>query len=722
MLDLTAPLVEVWFAGAKLGEYTNDIEALKAASLHADSLPLTTEKVEYEIRRDTMKYIVHRRIVGPDAPALGPVLTISSTALTVTLDRPATGPTQISRYELERLVGSTWTQIASGLNIFGAGMAYPDSGLSASTAYQYRARAVDTTERASEYSYSSGTTSAGVSNTAPVWQSGTIALSVQAGSSVALSPYCSDPEGDQITYTLLDTNPNDTTISVTQSGVLQTTTATAVGANSVIVRASDGALTANKTIALTVTAASTGTNYSIAPGVATFDASQVQPGDTITILRGTGTRGPLTIANVTGTLANPITIRGDQSGQVIIRRASPSASTYWAFVLRKCRHFVLDGELASVGTAGTFGYKCGIKVMYAAGATSNNQDSINSLIKFDNLISGQTTPGVEYATIRYVEFDGGWIYNGTSGTGSGPGSNGFAIHTNDDADDTIAKIGSVWQNNLKIEYTSVQRMQGAGYYIGHNWVNGCVPLRNIEVSNNWLKNCGGFGILCKSWLEGTNSVHDNIVDTCGLNYQFTTASAGGIMFQSCTGSIYNNFVKDSGGSALTRDNNIVPHNIRIYPYQGPSRTLDPYGYGTYSTLPVTLYNNLSVGAGSTTAGGRGISIDRDDADRPYPEPYVYNNTLASNAQQGVYANNTSGGWVRNNVVIGNGSAISSTATATNNLTTGTPSGVFVAPESDNYRLKAEEAAVGSIGTDIAATDIEGASRAGTASKGAYEYA
>ena len=96
MLDLTVPMVEVWFAGAKLGEYASDVEALKAASLHADSLPLLAESDEYEIRRDTMKYIVHRRITGPDAPALGPVLTISSSALTVTLDRPASGPTSRS--------------------------------------------------------------------------------------------------------------------------------------------------------------------------------------------------------------------------------------------------------------------------------------------------------------------------------------------------------------------------------------------------------------------------------------------------------------------------------------------------------------------------------------------------------------------------------------------------------------------------------------------------
>ena len=144
-----------------------------------------------------MKRIVKRRITGPDAPALGPVLTISSTALTVTLDRPASGPTQIDRYELERYNGAAWVQIASGLSIFGASNQYADSSLTASTAYQYRCRAVDTTERASEYSYSGGTTSAGAANQAPVWQS-PINLSLQQGSSVSIAGYASDPEGDQL--------------------------------------------------------------------------------------------------------------------------------------------------------------------------------------------------------------------------------------------------------------------------------------------------------------------------------------------------------------------------------------------------------------------------------------------------------------------------------------------------------------------------------------------
>ena len=251
MLDLTVPMVEVWFAGAKLGEYASDVEALKAASLHADSLPLLAESVEYEIRRDTMKYIVHRRITGPDAPALGPVLTISSSALTVTLDRPASGPTSIDRYEIEQLSGSTWNQIASGIAIFSADGEYPVTGLTASTLYEFRCRAVDTTERASEWSYAEGTTSAGAVNQAPVWDA-SVSLTIKQGESASLVPYVSDPEGDPITFSKIIGGTTGTTVSL--AGVISVADTVPVAAYTPEISASDGDLSAVKTINLEVTA------------------------------------------------------------------------------------------------------------------------------------------------------------------------------------------------------------------------------------------------------------------------------------------------------------------------------------------------------------------------------------------------------------------------------------------------------------------------------------
>ena len=74
-------------------------------------------------------------------------------------------------------------------------------------------------------------------------------------------------------------------------------------------------------------------------------------------------------------------------------------------------------------------------------------------------------------------------------------------------------------------------------------------------------------------------------------------------------------------------------------------------------------------------------------------------------------------WIPpNNVLLNNtgGAYSAGSSSATNNKTTGSVSA--------SYRLTSEDAAVGSIGTDISATDLDGVSRSGTASKGCYEYA
>jgi hypothetical protein len=462
MLDLTVPMVEVWFSGAKLGEYANDIEALKAASLHADSLPLIAESVEYELRRDTMKYIVHRRITGPDAPALGPVLTISSTALTVTLDRPASGPTQIDRYELERFNGSAWVQIASGLSIFGASNQYADSSLTASTAYQYRCRAVDTTQRASEYSYSSGTTSAGASNTAPVWQSGTLALSVQAGSSVALSPYCSDPEGDQITYTLIDTTPNDSTITVSLAGTIQTTRATTVGVNAVVVRASDGLLTASKTIQLTVTAAAVaGDTFYIESGVVTYDgaANGVNSGDTV-IIRA-GTRGPLRIQNLNGNSSADITVKNESTGVATI-----SGSATFILHVVDCNYVTFDGSNYSGATYG-------IKVQ-----RSSSSASATALVKISNLC--------KYISFTYMEVDG----KVTNWTGSpAPGiPTGIQLQHNE-----LIRTGALagqFQEGRTVDHCYIHNVAGEGIYAGPNYTATSMPMKGMTLTNNRIEDTG----------------------------------------------------------------------------------------------------------------------------------------------------------------------------------------------------------------------------------------
>jgi parallel beta-helix repeat protein len=686
MLDLTVPMVEVWFSGAKLSEHASDVEALKAASLHADSLPLLAESVEYELRRDTMKYIVHRRITGPDAPALGPVLTISDTALTVTLDRPASGPTTIDRYELERYNGSAWVQIASGLSIFGAGMAYPDSGLSASTAYQYRARAVDTTERASEYSYSSGTTSSGVANQAPVWTS-PINLSLQQGSSVSIAGYASDPEGDQLTFAKVSSSPSAANIVlISGPGVMTATAACPAGVYVLTVEASDGALATNGTITLTVTAASTGTNFDIATGVPTFDAATagVRPGDTITVLRGTGTRGPLKITGISGTLANPITVRGDTSGVVTIRR-SAGLSSGFVFHLDNPRYCVVDGYLASASRG------CGIKVMSATN-TATNKDNPASWLQ----VGGRFTD----VRVRYVEVDGGYPTKSDRGVG---------IQCKDGTITRQANPGD-WRENMVVEYCYVHDTGNSAMYLGGNYVANELPWKNATVRYNTIANIGNAGITAKCWWDGTNLIHNNSIDTTGT-FPVNPNQRCGISVMSGTADLYNNTILDASAGG----NDQTPNGVQCFTDIGPLAGVTETGYGAYTTFVVRAYNNVIA-----RAADKGLNANKNGSCTPV-EPYFYNNTVVSCGGIGISTTSTSGGFVRNNIALSNGTNISGSATATNNLTTGSLSSVFTAPESDNYHLSAERAAVDGTGTDISATDIEGTSRAGTASKGAYEY-
>jgi hypothetical protein len=151
-----------------------------------------------------MRIIVKRQITKPEAPALGQVYSASTTSLVVPLDRPATGPTQIESYSLERspYLAESWTEIASGINIFVGGL-YTDTGLTAETQYQYRCRASDTTGRVSDWSAAAfgQTPSAG----SPEPPSGLFAASIANGIRLTWSA----PAGGGDSYQLYRSNTGD---------------------------------------------------------------------------------------------------------------------------------------------------------------------------------------------------------------------------------------------------------------------------------------------------------------------------------------------------------------------------------------------------------------------------------------------------------------------------------------------------------------------------------
>ena len=95
-------------------------------------------------------------------------------------------------------------------------------------------------------------------NQAPVWAS-IPTQTAQAGSTVALSSYASDPNGDSLTFQRVGgTAPAGVTIDPA-SALITIPAGTAAGTYTCIVRASDGSLTADRTFTITVTPASTGT-------------------------------------------------------------------------------------------------------------------------------------------------------------------------------------------------------------------------------------------------------------------------------------------------------------------------------------------------------------------------------------------------------------------------------------------------------------------------------
>ena len=90
-------------------------------------------------------------------------------------------------------------------------------------------------------------------------------------------------------------------------------------------------------------------------------------------------------------------------------------------------------------------------------------------------------------TIRGVEVDGKWPSLSKDGIG---------IDVNDHAIDAASNPG-VWREGLLIEYNYVHNTEGEGVYIGPNYPQGDLPLRNIEIRNNVVEDTGWDGINLK---------------------------------------------------------------------------------------------------------------------------------------------------------------------------------------------------------------------------------
>ncbi len=386
---------------------------------------------------------------------------------------------------------------------------------------------------------------------------------------------------------------------------------------------------------------------------AKYDCSSSKPGDTLTI--PAGARGPLTIRSCKGTEANPIIIRNDPSGSgpAVLRRTSGSGGGF-IFECNDCTGVVIDGSNKWKGAPS--GKTYGIQVTMTGGGAPTAFLAIRGTSRF--------------VTIRNVEVNGAWPKIAKSGSG---------IRVNDNKVKRNANPG-LWREGILIENSYVHDVAQEGMYVGPNYKQGELPLRNIEIRNNLIEDIGWEGINTKSMWSGDNRIHHNFVRRIGKNNSNSNKSSqySGIMNNAGTVKIYNNWVETTG-----------KHGIQAWTQEGPkvSEKKGPF--------EAHIWNNVIVDAGGLwqkfMKNSYGISAGAQ-AGCEKPVPFIYNNTIVNSRQSAIYlATNVGPGFVRDNIAAGTGGnpviKAPKFVDLTNNRVGSVAQMEFVDPVRKNFRLK-----------------------------------
>jgi hypothetical protein len=249
-----------------------------------------------------------------------------------------------------------------------------------------------------------------------------------------------------------------------------------------------------------------------------FECASIAPGTLLTL--AAGARGPLTIQNCNGTAADPIVIRNDPegTGPTVISRASGPEDGF-VFNCKDCTGVTIDGSYKWPGAPA--GKTYGIKVTMTGGGSPSAFVNVGGLSRF--------------VTIRNVEVDGAWPALAT---------NGIGISVNDHS---VKRVDhpDLWREGILIEDSYVHNVETEGMYIGPNYRDGDLPLRDVEIRYNRVDDTGWDGINTKSMWAGDNSIHHNRIRRAGVNAatSMDAAQYSGIMNNAGTVKIYNNWVE-----------------------------------------------------------------------------------------------------------------------------------------------------------------------------------
>lgn len=438
---------------------------------------------------------------------------------------------------------------------------------------------------------------------------------------------------------------------------------------------------------LGVAGTSAAADRKISPQTAKFNCSSVKAGDTLTL--ESGQRGPLKITNCKGTKSNPIVVRNDPdgSGPVVIRRTSGNGG----FIIdcTDCVGVDIDGSYKWRGAPG--GKTYGIQLTVTGGGGPS------AFLR----ISGTS----QFVTIRNVEIDGAWPRIANNGSG---------IRINDNRA-TIKRYPGKWREDILIEDTYIHDVSREGMYVGPNYNNGELPLRNIEIRHNLLEDIGYDGINTKSMLAGDNSIHHNVVRRAGKNTAHAKKSSqySGIKNISGTVKIYNNWVESTG-----------QHGIVSWTQHGPreSERRGPFA--------AQVWNNVVVDSGSLWKSFMGKSFGiKVGAERGLekPVPFVYNNTVVGSRHGAInIGSHTGAGFVRDNIAAGSGgnpviSAPKSMQLTNNRIGSVSDMG-FDDPGRKRFRLKSSSPARNDGSNDYPPIDFDDVRRPkdGAPDQGAYE--
>src|SRR5688572_9366314 len=204
-------------------------------------------------------------------------------------------------------------------------------------------------------------------------------------------------------------------------------------------------------------------DHKVSAQVATFDCSRVSPGDTITL--ASGLRGPLKIHDCNGIASNRIIVRNYPNGNVpVVMRRTTTSPGGLVFNCNSCVGVEIDGSYKWNGAPS--GRTYGIKLTTTTGGGPSAFLRMGGLSRF--------------VTIRNVEVDGAWPRLASEGSG---------IRVNDLTVKSSAYPG-LWREGILIEDNFIHDVKSEGMYIGGNYPEQQLPLRNVEIRYNRVEDTG----------------------------------------------------------------------------------------------------------------------------------------------------------------------------------------------------------------------------------------